>query len=148
MSKNANKLTDAERTLWRAKRIEKKMTQAQLAEKIGVSDVAVCEWETGVRNPTLKNRGFVRMELDIVCDYGSETVKLFREQTTAFALEKIRDEMLGATDSKEIYEIMMRFYDVADREAVQNAIGEMGGDEYDAEGFMEHCRQARERDAE
>lgn len=145
MSKNINKLTDVERALWRAKRIEKTMTQAQLAEKIGVSDVAICEWETGVRHPTLKNRALVRMELGIALEYNSETVKTLRSQMTALALEKIGHEMLVSKTSEEIYDIMMRFYDVADREAVQNAIDERE-DEYSPDDFTSAFNVFKNRD--
>lgn len=39
------------------KRLRKKMkiTQAELAEKIGVSQSAVCQWEIGFTKPTRQN---------------------------------------------------------------------------------------------
>ena len=36
-------------------RTERGMTQRDVAEAIGVSPVAVCQWETGVTRPTVTN---------------------------------------------------------------------------------------------
>lgn len=33
-------------------RLEYKLTQGQLAEKLGATQAQICEWETGVRAPT------------------------------------------------------------------------------------------------
>lgn len=39
------------------KRLRKRLniTQAELAEKIGISQSAVCQWETGITKPTKEN---------------------------------------------------------------------------------------------
>lgn len=50
-------------------RLENNLSQKQLAEHIGVSDVAICRWESGLRIPNAENIKNIALYFGISSDY-------------------------------------------------------------------------------
>ena len=87
--------------LIREARKKKGLTQRELGELLGMSDVGVAQWEKGLRNPRLETRQRIAKALDIdvtalMSDSGKEDYfDLFgtEQERVGFALVKLKERM-------------------------------------------------------
>lgn len=74
-------------------RIEKRMTQKEVADRAGVTEVSVSRWENGMRDPTFRDVEKIAAALDVTME------ELTREPKRGKGLRKIIDGKLYDTES-------------------------------------------------
>ena len=102
-------------------RKEQHMTQKQLADKLGVSYVVICQYENGARNPKNETLGRIANALgipitDLLFDENSEIMQKFHQTTEKPNRAPVSDDdlmvaLFGGNDdvTEEMWEEVKRF---------------------------------------
>lgn len=84
-------------------RLESKLTQKEIAEKLGISTAFYGQWETGKRNPASKNLQKIADFYDVTTDYLLGNTDIRNDTTFGDDLEKSLDTF-KSFDGKPMYD--------------------------------------------